>query len=283
MKIYCLCFILAVIVPLTKAYCYPYLSDSLIIKAERAIQQGSYDSAMIYCNMIILNRSQNEPGYVGKILILSKLQKYREALDVATEALKFHRNSSIIYFRRGEIFQNIGNVQSAIDDFTQAIQYNPKWSWPYCSRAALYMEKQQLDSAEADIKQSLAIDSTSGVSWAIYGGIHLNRKNYKQSSFSYSRAINLGFTTPAVYYDRGRVNYFLGKFQEAIDDFDVCLHTQKSHFMAYYYQGNSFLEIRNMAAAAEKFTEYLNIVPKVSEYQQGIDFAQKIVNQYGQK
>lgn len=139
---------------------------------------------------------------------------------------------------RGVIYEQIGETDKAVQDFTWAIQYYPNWSTPYANRAWIYVGRGQWTLAEADATQAL-----------------------RYPSYYIPRAGDFVL--------RGEVRVHLGRYREAMADFDQALRRDRKSVSAY--EDEAWLlatcpdpAIRNGAKAVQLAQAALKLADKAS-------------------
>ena len=80
----------------------------------------------------------------------------REAIKDYHEAIRLNPQSAEAYYKRGFVYQNLGQGERAIEDFDEAIRLNPNDAYAYLLRGAAYGTIGDTDEAIADLEKAIA-------------------------------------------------------------------------------------------------------------------------------
>lgn len=117
----------------------------------------------------------------------SDVRRIDEALAHYTEEIR--RNpTSPAWGRRGAVWLNKGEVDSAIKDYTEAIRLDPANVLAYNNRGLAWNAKQEYDNAIKDYTESIRLDpvhaltySNRGESWWIVGDFEAAARDFRQA------------------------------------------------------------------------------------------------------
>jgi Tfp pilus assembly protein PilF len=71
----------------------------------------------------------------------------REAVKDYDEAIRLNPQSAEAYYKRGFVYQKMGQRERAIDDFDKAVHIDPQFVRAYSNRAFAYLNNNQYDLA----------------------------------------------------------------------------------------------------------------------------------------
>jgi tetratricopeptide (TPR) repeat protein len=127
------------------------------------------------------------------------------------------------YFYRGLLRQRLGNIAGAINDYKSAVQINPAFAEAHNNLGNLYQTTGKYEWAEAEF--------TGAISY----GLDLAR------------------------FNRGNMRLKLGKFDQAIQDYDDALEIMPEgiHAQVYFNRGQALLESCRFTQAVQDFTTAL--------------------------
>ena len=93
--------------------------------------------------------------------------------------------------------------------------------------------------------------------------IHYNKGYFESAIYDYSEAIrlNLNLNDADSYYWRGRSNYELGRYTEAIPDFDQAISIDPNNAYTYYWRGLAKYGLRQYSQAIDAFDLAINRDP----------------------
>jgi tetratricopeptide (TPR) repeat protein len=117
--------------------------------------------------------------------------KYKEAIDIYTQALKLFDQSDYVYYNRGNAYRKLKDYKAAIADYTQAIQINPSNTYAYLYRGVAYQANGQSDLAIADYTALIKIDEQNPAPYAKRGEAYLSLKQKTEAIKDLQKAAEL--------------------------------------------------------------------------------------------
>ncbi|MEH2011015.1 tetratricopeptide repeat protein [Nostoc sp.] len=135
------------------------------------------------------------------------------AIMAWNEALSLNYNNAHTYYYRGITKAEIGNYDGAVEDLKQALYITPKY----------LNAKRQLEKIRQDL---LGSGST---------------------------ILPLKPNNPTQHYQRGRVRFHFGEYQEAIKEFNQALQINPNLVAAYYSRGKSYYKLKKKEEAIKDF------------------------------
>lgn len=107
---------------------------------------------------IVRKLIQNQPAhyrhYFRLSLVLNKQHRYREAVQAATESIKFNPSYSGSYCSRGAALYNLGEYRKALPDLNKAIDLQPQFGRALYYRSRVYEKLGERSLAASDLAES---------------------------------------------------------------------------------------------------------------------------------
>lgn len=207
------------------------------------INENGVDSPPVEIeNFRVENASANMPEFVD-------IEKggFEKIVDKFSSADAFNVNVGASLLKQGK--QN-----EAITKLDEAIKRNPDDFELYNSRAVAYFQMEQFDKAIIDIKKSVSMKSGQVMPYMNLGNAYFFKKEYALAVDAYTKAIeNNPSTDPKVHHNRGAALLNLGKFREALADYEVVLEIQKTNPRAFFERGICKLELGMKQDACNDF------------------------------
>ena len=97
---------------------------------------------------------------------------------------------------------------------------------------------------------------------SLHKGFYLLNIDHLQSMHHLNEAIYQDSTYAKAYYYRGLLNYKIGKYREAIKDFDMAYQYDSSFSLSYIYKGFALRNMGLLDSAVQNFTTYIDLNPK---------------------
>src|SRR5258708_1066046 len=101
-------------------------APNAVEKADTALVQGNYDTAIAHFDEAIRIDPKFVRGYHGRGVAFFHKGVHDKAIASYTEALRLEPQNDVALFDRGLAHWEKGDPKQALADFKQAIQINPK-------------------------------------------------------------------------------------------------------------------------------------------------------------
>lgn len=202
------------------------------------------------CTLVIEDPSETPANrglaHLNRGLAFKVKRAYDRAVDDYNQALRLRPEDPLAFNDRGIVLQLTGHVEYAIADFSQAIRLNPGYADIYYNRGAAYLDKGDAKAALADFDEAIKRGSNARSATAGPGGI---------------AEISAGQISADYFFGRGRANFVLGKFGDAVPDYAraAALQPDKPYFalwlgMAQARSGarDTTVEFQKLAAKLKK-------------------------------
>ena len=88
---------------------------------------------------------------------------------ILIKPLIFNPDFTLAYFRRGNVFLIMDDLNQAIRDFDKAIQLNPDFSKAYSARGIAYLQRQDWEHAIRDLDHAIQITPGSMTAYFAHG------------------------------------------------------------------------------------------------------------------
>jgi tetratricopeptide (TPR) repeat protein len=225
--------------------CHRSQGDPAIAACTRAILSGRFSGRDLA--YLLGNRGAE---YLRK-------DDYDRAFADINHAIRLDPSKAVNFRNRANIYHRKKDYDRALVDYNQAIRLNSRYADAFQDRARLYYNKSEFDRAIADLNEAIRLEPDSD-KFVDRGDAYYNKGDYDRAISDYSEAIRLSPESPAPYasrcWTRGAANrqlsdaladcnkslslrpgdaetldsrgfvYFrLGRFDEAITDFDAAL------------------------------------------------------------
>jgi protein O-mannosyl-transferase len=167
----------------------------------------------------------------------------RRALDYFDRAVNVSPKNYKGYYNRGLLFLKTGKPDDAIRSFNAALRIHD-YAKSYTGRASAWYTKGDLEKALADANHALRLDPGNARALFVSGNCLDDLKRHDDAIDAYTRAIAIA-PEEADFYLRRAVAYGkLRRFQECLDDLDLCIRLRPSYPEAFYWRGVAKLNLR---------------------------------------
>ncbi|MEK7485736.1 MAG: tetratricopeptide repeat protein [Planctomycetota bacterium] len=186
-------------------------------------------------------------------------EKYTEAIDLFSQALKLDPTLVFGYSNRGLAKLFLEDFDGAITDFTQSVQLNPKFFEGYLNRSEAYFRKKEWKSALADQTLALQIAPEMGWGYAMRATTKGFSGDFEGSINDFRQAISLSPPTPEIYFNRGLTYERMKEPDLAINDYAEAIRLNPGYYEAYNNRGLLKLSQKNFEDALYDFTKAIQI------------------------
>ena len=233
---------------------YNYLGTSLLSvgarNLEKAIQISSNPPYFYYRRLGLFYRS------MGRL---------EEALVAYDKAIAKNSQDFVLYVEQGDILREIGRYDEAVIFYNEADKLNPNHFWIYLNRSIAYEKQGKTKLALADFNKAVQLSPYYSKD---------DKENFKdREEFPNVRPAlvdDIPLIIPesgseAVNNDRGETHYILGKYHEAIADFNVAISINDKFPKAYKNRGDSYRQLKQYDKAFADYNKAISLNPKYSE------------------
>ena len=148
----------------------------------------------------------------------SSNDKFENAIEDFTEAIKYKSNYAAAYNNRGRAYFTKGKLENAIADFSKAIELMPGFVEAYHYRGLAYFLKGNFDDAIADLNEIIRLKPDDAVAYNRRGIVYLRKGDFDTAIINLDKAIKLNPNDDLVYYSRGETWLHLKKWDKAKAD-----------------------------------------------------------------
>jgi tetratricopeptide (TPR) repeat protein len=159
------------------------------------------------------------------------LDEEKCAVQIFDEMERSFGDTAEIHMAFGRAYGNSDFQPRAVTEFRRAIEENPRLPGAHYLLAAVLLatgnEKSPLDSAEAELKQELAISPRDSMTYAALGKIEVTRNHYPEGERYLKKAILLGPQNPDAYLYLGQLYFDTDRLPEAETALRQCIRLTK--------------------------------------------------------
>lgn len=181
------------------------------------------------------------------------LHRNEEALKDLNEALILSPNHAPSLATRGTIFLHLERYEEALQDLSTAIDLDPKNGWALVRRGWTYESLQQYDKALEDFDRALSLNPQDNWAMASKGRTYCLLRRYEDALIAYNKAVAWIESIEGHEWmvgERGTILRTLGRYEEAIKDFDRVLECKpKFNDWCFYDRALAYLALNQSDAA----------------------------------
>ncbi|XP_072485861.1 tetratricopeptide repeat protein 6 isoform X3 [Notamacropus eugenii] len=216
------------------------------------------------------------------IIYLLHMDKYFEAIQQFTEAIKVDPLYIQSYLCRAETYRKIHKLPEAVKDLSRAIHLQPDGIQLYIMRGRYLLEMKRYDLAKSAILQVAKMNKGSFELSPIQQSLVFSFCDNHKEAIKLLFSVTLSKPEPAMYMLLGKAQMKAKKIQNAVISFKRALDsitptekTPKGSFQAaecYYYLGLCYMQDGSLYLAFDCFNKAVKAYPEYAEafYQRGL-------------
>jgi tetratricopeptide (TPR) repeat protein len=192
---------------------------------------------------------------------------YTQGIDDGSNDAKTRRN---LIRQRAFAYEDLGQYDRAEADYNAALAIEPLDPDFYAKRGFYFIRRQRYDEALADFRQGGALVPIDGGFPYGEGQTYEKLGQNEKAVERYTEAIRRNATVTTYYRERGSAYNYLGRFQEALADYNKALELgyafpfPRETGYSNLGRGYALLRLRQYRRAIDDFDAVLNVVPRSS-------------------
>lgn len=159
-------------------------------------------------------------AFANRGVAYTGMGQYAEALRDFTSAIGLDGKNAEAFNGRGQALTESGKMDEAFADFERAIALDPGYANAYYNRGNAYAAKGDMPAAIASYDRAIALLPSDIASLANRAIAHEELGEFESALADYDALAKFTANGTDVYYGRGRIEYFLGRFAAAANDFN---------------------------------------------------------------
>lgn len=194
---------------------------SLKARQQHRNHHPSFSPASYSAQTSLNDLEEQIPDSYLRSLALDKAQQghYSEAIRLLSRLITRHPHHAIDYNNRGLVYFQSGQFFLAIEDYNRALQLNPGLANAYNNRANYYAACGQLAFALTDYNQAIDLNPSYVRAWINRGITLRDLGKYEQAIENFDIAEVLGQLQGHIYAERGRAYHLCGDWNCAVADY----------------------------------------------------------------
>ncbi len=256
--------LLLVALVLIQGPCFAVTDDQkLVEQARECIDKSQFTRALYYIDCAQKLNSGNRTIYYNRGRIFNKLEKYEDALEQFTKAIKIEPRYNSAIKKRGVVYIELKQYKNALADFTQALKNQPNDPETYSAMTRAYCDlgenKLALNNADQLIK--LAPDRAS---YVVRARIKMNLKDFKGAIDDLAHVAGDNKRDDEAYLLKAQCHESLGDFKSALADYSRIIAFNKKDEMAFQKRGDVYMKLGETDKAIADYTSAIEFAPEAN-------------------
>ncbi len=192
---------------------------------------------------------------------------YNEIGDVETAQLALERAVAINPLlsesraNLGNIYLQKGRVDDAVEQYRAALQLNPGDPKTYNNLGNAYMALGRLTDAASSYQQALRLDPNFIDAYRNTALLYTRQEKYNQAMSQLNRVLALDRENPQTYSQIGELYYRMGDYEKGLVQFRKALTLQRDSAEAYYGLGICYGKLGRKNEEIQSYTQALLLKP----------------------
>ena len=183
---------------------------------------GKYDESLDFLNKEIAQNPKESQAYFYNSLIYVEKDELAKALTQVNLAIQFNQTNDTLLCKywqaKGNVYVKLKDTLKFENAYEKAIKLTPTNVDVYVHRATNYFTLELYDKALIDLKKALEIDEVNSDALVLKTRIYEKQKKYEEVIKQSDYLISLSVELPAAYILKSYANFYLDRFDEAIND-----------------------------------------------------------------
>lgn len=196
---------------------------------------------------------------IEKAMTLFKDGKYKDAIDAFSSVLETEPDNADVYNNMGVAYAYEGDFEHAEKCYVRALDLDPELAQAYINLSDLYYKSGDLSSALGTLQRgSYELQDNLAIAHLL-ARVYIEDQRWEDAIVELERVLDGEPENYDAYYDLGHVNFELGDYDSAIDNFEnVLLYEQNQNSELLYYALAQAYEANNQIDKA--ISNYLKAI-----------------------
>ncbi|BDA76347.1 TPR repeat-containing protein (plasmid) [Calothrix sp. PCC 7716] len=191
------------------------------------------------------------------------LNRYKEAIESYSEALRFVPTEYETYYNRGNAMSKLGYHKEALENYNSCLRFNKKCFQALVNKGNALYSLSNYNEAVKSYEESLQLKPKDYRVLYNKGNALFKLGRYREAINSYREALKINNNYYPALNNMGNVLFRLDIYSEAIVCYESALTTENDYFIALYNMGNTFSKSELDLPRADKcYEEALSIKPE---------------------
>lgn len=271
---------------------HPDSIELKLLEVEVLVFENNLETAERLLDQLQLIDSTNEEIYIQRANIYSKKDNHEAAVALLEKALELSRDSYDIYSLLGMEYLFMDDFQLAKKNFMKCVafdehDYSALYNVVYCFE---FLE--EFEGAIQYLNEYLERNPYSQVAWHQLGKQYLVKEMLVEALAAFDFAIISDESFIGAYFEKGKVLERMGKYNEAIENYETTIKIEDPTSHAYLRIGKCHEKLQNHDLAKYYFYQTVHEDPlldkgwlaitefytKKNNYERGLYYINKAIN-----
>lgn len=232
--------------------------DAMISLGGACNKLGNFEESLKILNHASALDNRNSKVYPEKVITLTNLKKYDQALQASDTAIVI-KDTPMDYYWRGIIYRKLNNAILAEKELRKSISKDKKLSEPRLELADLLITTNNTKEAMEQCNEVLKSNDKNTAAYLERSKVFRKNLDYPSAINDISKTIVIDPENSSFYYERGKCYQEFNQHSNAINDFSKAISinaaSKKEDPDIYYSRAKSFEEIQDFDKARADYNK----------------------------
>jgi tetratricopeptide (TPR) repeat protein len=252
--------------------------DAMISLGAVCNKLGKFEDALKILNHVCAIDSRNSKVYPEKVITLTNLKRYDQALLTSDTAIVI-KDTPMDYYWRGIIYRRLNNDILGEKELRKSISKDKKLSEPRIELADLLISTNNTREAMEQCNEVIKYNDKNTLAYLERSKVYRKNLDYPSAINDISKTIVIDPANPAFYYERGKCYQDFNQHSNAINDFSKAISLnaslKKEEPDIYYSRAKSYEEIQDFDKARADYNKITYLSKYDEKAREMLELSQK--------
>jgi tetratricopeptide (TPR) repeat protein len=255
----------------------PKSVEAMISLGEVCNKMGNYEESLRLLNRASALDRRNPRVYPGKVIALTNLKRYDQALQASDTAIII-KDTPMEYYRRGMIYRGLNNDVLGEKEFRKSISKDKKLAEPRIALADLLIVSNTKEAME-QCNEVIKNNDRNTDAYLTRSKVYKKNLDYPSAINDISKIILIDPNNPLFFFERGKCYQEFNQHTNAINDFSktISLNSalKKEDPDVYYARAKSYEEIIDYDKARADYNQITFLSKYDAKAREMLELSQK--------
>ena len=251
--------------------------DALISLGTVCNKMGNFEESLRLLNHASALDKRNSRVYPEKVIALTNLKRYDQALKVSDTAIII-KDTPMDYYWRGIIYRRLNNDILAKKELEKSISKDKKLAEPRIALAELLISSNPKEAME-QCNEVIKNNDRNTDAYLARSKVYKKNLDYPSAINDISKTILIDPANPAFYFERGKCYQEFNQHVNAINDFSKCISLEAANKKEdpdkYYARAKSYEEIMDYDKARADYNRITFLSKYDAKAREMLELSQK--------
>jgi tetratricopeptide (TPR) repeat protein len=246
-----------IIISITCAFAKP--------KVDSKVSTVAVEKEIASIDSLVALHPEKAELYYKRGMLHQKINEMEKAVSDYSMAINSDTTNLIYRFARAGAYREVNQYDMSLQDINNILKIDPNNGKAYHRRAYTYMLKGKWEESEADFEKAIGLEPTNVEYRVDYCLCFLNQGRYLYAFGEADKAVKINPLYSDAYNFRGRSNFGMKKFRQALEDFQTAARLDTCNELIYTSMAITYMNLSMTDSALYGITRALDCNPDYAE------------------